>query len=144
VRSRRTDTVLACTRPSLRECPFLSSACTSSKLEIVVFHQGGTLTADFQGESAFDPSAVPLPPGDQNYDNNVISSPPVELFFMSATRSGPDFDGASEKPLQWKTLKSFTSRRSITTASLTQDRDNWNQARPIRFYQSDSSIIISK
>jgi hypothetical protein len=28
-----------------------------------------------QGESAFDPSAVPLPPGDPNYNNNVIGSP---------------------------------------------------------------------
>jgi hypothetical protein len=42
---------------------------------LIVFHQGGTLTGDFQGESAFDPSAVPLPPSDPNYDNNVISSP---------------------------------------------------------------------
>ncbi len=42
---------------------------------LVVFHQGGTLTGDFQGESGFDPSAVPLPPTDPNYNNNVISSP---------------------------------------------------------------------
>jgi hypothetical protein len=42
---------------------------------LVVFHQGGTLTGDFQGESAFDPSAVPKPPSDPDYDNNVISSP---------------------------------------------------------------------
>ena len=28
---------------------------------LIVFHQGGTLTGDFQGESGFDPSAVPLP-----------------------------------------------------------------------------------
>ena len=42
---------------------------------LVVFHQGGTLAGDFQGESAFDPSAVPLPPGDPSYNNNVISSP---------------------------------------------------------------------
>jgi hypothetical protein len=42
---------------------------------LVVFHQGGTLTADFQGESAFDPTAVFASPGDENFDNNVISSP---------------------------------------------------------------------
>ena len=28
---------------------------------LIVFHQGGTLTGNFQGESAFDPSAVVLP-----------------------------------------------------------------------------------
>jgi hypothetical protein len=42
---------------------------------LVVFHKGGTLTSDFQGESAFDPSAVPLPPTDPNFGNNVLSSP---------------------------------------------------------------------
>jgi hypothetical protein len=42
---------------------------------LIVFHQGGTLTGDFQGESGFDPRAVFLPPGDQNFVNNVISSP---------------------------------------------------------------------
>jgi hypothetical protein len=42
---------------------------------LIVFHQGGTLTGDFQGESGFDPSAVPLPPTDPNYNNNVISGP---------------------------------------------------------------------
>jgi hypothetical protein len=38
---------------------------------LTVFHQGGTLTGDIQGESAFDPSAVnpPKPP------SNVINSP---------------------------------------------------------------------
>jgi hypothetical protein len=30
---------------------------------LIVFHQGGTLTGDFQGESGFDPSAVPAPDG---------------------------------------------------------------------------------
>ena len=42
---------------------------------LIVFHQGGTLTGNFQGESAFDPSAVVLPPEDPNFNNNVISSP---------------------------------------------------------------------
>jgi hypothetical protein len=42
---------------------------------LIVFHQGGTVTGDYQGESAFDPSAVPVPPDDPNYNNNVISSP---------------------------------------------------------------------
>lgn len=42
---------------------------------IINFHSGGTLTQDIQGESAFDPTAVPLPPQDPNYDNNVITSP---------------------------------------------------------------------
>jgi hypothetical protein len=38
---------------------------------LTVFHKGGTLTGDIQGESAFDPSAVnpPKPP------SNVINSP---------------------------------------------------------------------
>jgi hypothetical protein len=38
---------------------------------LTVFHKGGTLTGDLQGESAFDPAAVnpPTPP------NNVINSP---------------------------------------------------------------------
>ena len=42
---------------------------------LVVFHQGGTLTGDFQGASGFDPTAVFLPPEDPNFDNNVISTP---------------------------------------------------------------------
>ena len=42
---------------------------------LVVFHEGGTLTGNFQGESAFDPTAVFPSPGDPNYFNNVISSP---------------------------------------------------------------------
>jgi hypothetical protein len=41
---------------------------------LIVFHKGGTLTQNIQGESGFDPSAVPLPPTDPNYDNNVIST----------------------------------------------------------------------
>jgi hypothetical protein len=38
---------------------------------LTVFHKGGTLTGDIQGESAFDPSATkpPMPP------SNVINSP---------------------------------------------------------------------
>jgi hypothetical protein len=44
-------------------------------LAIIDFHAGGTVTQDFQGEASFDPSAVPLPPTDPNYNNNVISSP---------------------------------------------------------------------
>jgi hypothetical protein len=38
---------------------------------LTVFHKGGTLTGDFQGESAFDPRAVkpPMPP------NNVQETP---------------------------------------------------------------------
>jgi hypothetical protein len=42
---------------------------------LMVFHRGGTLTGDLQGESAFDPSAVPVPPSNPNYGNNVITSP---------------------------------------------------------------------
>ena len=42
---------------------------------LIVFHDGGTLTGDNQGESGFDPSAVPLPSGDPNYNNNVLSTP---------------------------------------------------------------------
>jgi hypothetical protein len=42
---------------------------------LIVFHKGGTLTQNIQGESGFDPSAVPLPPTDPNYNNNVISTP---------------------------------------------------------------------
>jgi hypothetical protein len=42
---------------------------------LLVFHQGGTLTQDTQGEAAFDPSAVSVPPSDPNYGNNVITSP---------------------------------------------------------------------
>jgi len=42
---------------------------------LIVFHKGGTLTQNIQGESGFDPSAVPLPSTDPNYGNNVISSP---------------------------------------------------------------------
>jgi hypothetical protein len=42
---------------------------------LIVFHKGGTLTEDIQGESGFDPAAVPLPSSDPNYGNNVISTP---------------------------------------------------------------------
>jgi len=42
---------------------------------LIVFHQGGTLTGNFQGESGFDPRAVFAKPGDENFNNNVISSP---------------------------------------------------------------------
>ena len=38
---------------------------------LIVFHQGGTLTGDNQGESGFDPSSVPLPKS----ENSVISTP---------------------------------------------------------------------
>jgi hypothetical protein len=44
-------------------------------LAIAEFHAGGTVTQDVQGAAAFDPSAVPLPPTDPNYNNNVITSP---------------------------------------------------------------------
>jgi hypothetical protein len=44
-------------------------------LLIINFNAGGTLNADVQGAAAFDPSAVPLPPTDPNYNNNVITSP---------------------------------------------------------------------
>jgi len=42
---------------------------------LIVFHKGGTLTQDVQGESAFDVSAVNLPEDNPNYSNNVIGSP---------------------------------------------------------------------
>jgi hypothetical protein len=44
-----------------------------------VFHKGGTLTGDFQGESAFDPTAVnpPMPP------RNVIESPENGVWQMT-------------------------------------------------------------
>jgi hypothetical protein len=44
---------------------------TGAGFALTVFHKGGTLTGDVQGESAFDPSAVnpPKPP------SNVINSP---------------------------------------------------------------------
>jgi hypothetical protein len=42
---------------------------------IIVFHDGGTITEDVQGEGGFDPSAVPVPPTDPNYGNNVIVTP---------------------------------------------------------------------
>ena len=42
---------------------------------LIVFHKGGTLTQNIQGESGFDPAAVPLPSSDPNYGNNVISTP---------------------------------------------------------------------
>jgi hypothetical protein len=45
------------------------------EFSLIVFHKGGTLTQDNQGESGFDPAAVSLPPSDPNYSNNVISSP---------------------------------------------------------------------
>ena len=38
---------------------------------LVVFHQGGTLTGDNQGESGFDPSSVPVPKS----ENSVITTP---------------------------------------------------------------------
>ena len=38
---------------------------------LIVFHQGGTVTVDVQGESAFDPAAVQ----DPNSEFNIISSP---------------------------------------------------------------------
>jgi hypothetical protein len=42
---------------------------------LTVFHKGGTLTEDFQGEGGFDPTAVPLPLSDPRSNNNVVSSP---------------------------------------------------------------------
>jgi hypothetical protein len=42
---------------------------------LIVFHKGGTLTQNTQGESGFDPSAVPLPLENKNSENNVISTP---------------------------------------------------------------------
>jgi hypothetical protein len=42
---------------------------------LIVFHKGGTLTQSAQGDSGFDPAAVPVPPEDPNYGNNVISTP---------------------------------------------------------------------
>jgi hypothetical protein len=42
------------------------------EFRLVVFHQGGTFTGDFQGESGFDPSSVPLHP---NSENTVITTP---------------------------------------------------------------------
>jgi hypothetical protein len=39
---------------------------------IIAFHDGGTATQDFQVEGGFDPSAVPVPPTDPNYGNNII------------------------------------------------------------------------
>ena len=42
---------------------------------LIVFHQNGTLTGNFQGESAFDPTAVFASPGDPTCQNNVLSSP---------------------------------------------------------------------
>jgi hypothetical protein len=39
---------------------------------LIVFHKGGTLTQNTQGESGFDPSAVPQ---GTDSENNVISSP---------------------------------------------------------------------
>jgi hypothetical protein len=38
---------------------------------LIVFHKGGTLTQDIQGESGFDPSSVPI----LKSENNVISTP---------------------------------------------------------------------
>jgi hypothetical protein len=45
------------------------------EFSLIVFHKGGTLTQNIQGESGFDPTAVPLPPNDPNFGNNVISTP---------------------------------------------------------------------
>jgi hypothetical protein len=42
---------------------------------LIVLHQGGTLTGDFQGESGFDPSSVPLPLTDPRSENTVITTP---------------------------------------------------------------------
>jgi hypothetical protein len=53
----------------------LDIATTQAVFALIVFHQGGTVTGNIQGESAFDPSAVPAPPGTENYNNNVISTP---------------------------------------------------------------------
>ena len=49
----------------------LKGDAEGSPFILTVFHQGGTLTGDIQGESAFDPAATkpPLPPA------NVIVSP---------------------------------------------------------------------
>jgi hypothetical protein len=49
----------------------LKGDAEGSPFILTVFHKGGTLTGDLQGESAFDPSAVnpPKPP------SNVINSP---------------------------------------------------------------------
>jgi len=43
---------------------------------LMVFHKGGTLTGNRQGENGFDPAAVPLPLTNPDSINNVISSPP--------------------------------------------------------------------
>jgi hypothetical protein len=50
---------------------FQSCFAEGSPFILTVFHKGGTLTGDIQGESAFDPAATkpPLPPA------NVINSP---------------------------------------------------------------------
>ena len=45
------------------------------EFSLIDFHKGGTLTQNTQGESGFDPAAVPLPPSDPNSGNNVISTP---------------------------------------------------------------------
>jgi hypothetical protein len=42
---------------------------------LIVFHKGGTLTQSVQGDSGFDPAAVPVPPDDPNFGNNVINTP---------------------------------------------------------------------
>lgn len=54
---------------------YISFPTSPAVFALIVFHQGGTVTVDIQGGSAFDPSAVPLPPTDDNYGNNVISTP---------------------------------------------------------------------
>jgi hypothetical protein len=41
---------------------------------LIVFHKSGTLTQNTQGDSGFDPSAVPLPLENKNSENNVIST----------------------------------------------------------------------
>jgi hypothetical protein len=45
------------------------------EFRLVVFHKGGTFTGDFQGESGFDPSSVPLPLTDPRSENTVITTP---------------------------------------------------------------------
>ena len=41
---------------------------------LIVFHQGGTVTVDIQGANAFDPSTVSVPPENESYGNNLIST----------------------------------------------------------------------
>jgi hypothetical protein len=52
---------------------------------LTVFHKGGTLTGDIQGESAFDPAATkpPLPPA------NVINSPESGVWQKTSWKTFP-------------------------------------------------------